>query len=85
MTSEGVNAAIMLKNIAIYEGQVAADEAMMGLFEARDRVRKIVVCDALENGMTIEELAIMFHLAPDLISSYAAEGSNKFSSTTLGY
>ncbi len=78
MTSGGVNASAILKEIPFHAAQTTADEAMMALFEARDRVRKIVVCEALEDGMTVEQLATMFHLSPDLISAYVAEGSNKF-------
>ena len=79
MTNEGVSASAVLEEIPVYEAQKAADEAMMVLFDARDRVRKIVICEGLEDGMTFEQLASMFHLSPDLISSYVAERSNKFS------
>jgi hypothetical protein len=79
MTNESVNSSAMLEEIPIYVSQVAADNAMMVLFDARDRVRKVVICEGLEDGMTVEQLAAMFHLSPDVISSYVAERSNKFS------
>lgn len=79
LTSEGVSTSAVLEEIPVHAAQVAADEAMMVLFDARDRVRKVVICEGLEDGMTIEQLAAMFHVSPDLISSYVAERSNKFS------
>ena len=80
MTSEGVGAASVLEEVHVFEAQAAADDAMMVLFEARDQIRKVIICEGLEDGMTVERLAGMFHLSPGLISSYAAERSNVFSS-----
>ena len=57
MTSESVIAAAMLNEIPVYEAQMAADEAKVVLFEARDRVRKVVICEGIEDGMTVEQLA----------------------------
>jgi fructose-1,6-bisphosphatase len=82
MTDRGVNASTVLQEIEVYKAQVAADETMVALFDARDRVRKVVICEGLEDGMTVEQLAAMFHLSPDLISAYVAERSNKFSSAS---
>ena len=79
MTSESVTASAVLEEIPVHAAQMAADEAMIDLFDTRDRVRKVVICEGLEDGMTIKELATMFHLSPDQISSYVAERSNKFS------
>jgi hypothetical protein len=81
MMSENLSTSAVLEEIPVYAAEIAADAAMMNLFEARDRVRKVVICDALEDGMTVEQLAAMFHRAPDLISSYVAERSNRFSSS----
>ena len=80
MTSESVTASAVLEEIPVHAAQMAADEAMIDLFDARDRVRKVIICEGLEDGMTIKELATMFHLSPDQISSYVAERSNKFCS-----
>jgi hypothetical protein len=60
MTSEGMSAAAVLDEIRVYAAQMAADEAMMVLFEARDRVRKVVICEGIEDGMTVEQLAAFF-------------------------
>lgn len=79
MTDEGVSVPAMLDELPVYEGQKASDEAMMALYEARDRIRKVIICEGLEAGLTVEQLAAMFHLSPDLISSYLAERSNWFS------
>jgi hypothetical protein len=79
MTSENAGAAAVLAEIPVHAAQKAADEAMMDLFDARDHVRKVIICEGLEDGLTVEQLATMFHLSPDLISSYVAERSNKFS------
>lgn len=78
MTSEGMRAAAMLKELPVHAAQRAVDEAMMTLFEARDQLRKVVICEALEDGMTIEQLAAMFELSPGLVSAYVAEHSNWF-------
>jgi hypothetical protein len=75
MTSEGMRASALLEELPVYAAQTAADDTMMALFEARDQLRKVVICEALEDGMTIEQLAAMFHLSPDLVSSYVAEHS----------
>ena len=79
MTDEGVSVPAMLDELPVYEGQKPSDEAMMALYEARDRIRKVTICEGLEAGLTVEQLAAMFHLSPDLISSYVAERSNWFS------
>jgi hypothetical protein len=78
MLSENVTVSAVLQELPVYAAEIAADEAMMALFEARDRVRKVVICEALDDGMSVEQLAAMFHRAPDLISSYVAERSNRF-------
>lgn len=78
MTSEGMRASVLLKELPVYEAQIAVDDTMMALFEARDQLRKVVICEALEDGMTIEQLASMFHLSPNLVSSYVAEYANLF-------
>jgi hypothetical protein len=78
LTSEGVRASGVLKELPIHEAQKAVDEAMMALFEARDQLRKAVICEALEDGMTVEQLAAMFELSPDLVSAYVVEHSNFF-------
>ena len=83
MDSESVSASAILREIPIHAAQRAADEAMMDLFDARDRVRKVIICEGLEDGMGVEQLASTFHLSPDLISSYVAERSNKFSSESV--
>ena len=79
MTSEGVGASAVLEEIPVHSAQVVTDEAMMDLFDARDRVRKVLICEGLDDGMTVEQLVAAFHLSPDLVSSYVAERSNKFS------
>lgn len=81
MMSENVRTSVVLEEIPVYAAEIAADAAMMNLFEARDRVRKVVICDGLEDGMSVEQLAAMFHRAPDLVSSYVAERSNRHSSS----
>jgi len=81
MISEDVSISVVLEEIPVYAAEIASDAAMMNLFEARDRVRKVVICDGLEDGMSVEQLAAMFHRAPDLVSSYVAERSNRFSSS----
>lgn len=78
MTNEGAGASVVLGEIPAYAAQMAADEAMIALFEARDQVRKVVISAGLEDGMTVEQLATMFHLSPDVISAYVAERSNWF-------
>jgi hypothetical protein len=78
MLSEGATAVDGLEKISIYDAQQAADAAMTRLFDARHQLRKVVVCDAVEGGMSVEQLATMFHVRPDLISSYVAEGANRF-------
>ncbi len=78
MTSEGMRASVLLDELPVYDAQMAVDDAMMVLFEARDQLRKVVICEALEDGMTIEQLAAMFHLSPNLVSSYVAEHANLF-------
>jgi hypothetical protein len=78
MAGEGLSASAMLEEIPVYTAQAAADEAMTNLFDARDRVRKVIICEGIEDGMAVERLATMFHSSPDLISSYAAERSNRF-------
>ena len=83
MTSESVGASAVVEEIQVYAAQMAVDEAMVALFDARDRVRKVVICEGIEDGMTVEQLAVMFHVSPDLISSYVAERSNKFSQASF--
>lgn len=78
MTDEGTGASVLLGAIPAYAAQMAADEAMIALFEARDQIRKVVICEGLEDGMTVEQLAAMFHLSPDVICAYVAERSNWF-------
>ena len=75
MTKEGAGASALLREIPAYAAQMAADEAMIALFEARDRTRKVVICEGLEDGMTVEQLATMFHLSPDVISAYVAQSN----------
>lgn len=83
MTSKGVSVSAVLEEIPVHAAQMAADDAMVVLFEARDRARKVVICEGIEDGMTVEQVAAMFHASPDLIGSYVAEGSNKFSQAIL--
>lgn len=78
MLGENVTVSAVLHELPVYAAEIAADEVMMALFEARDRVRKVVICEALDDGMSVEQLAAMFHRTPDLISSYVAELSNRF-------
>jgi hypothetical protein len=78
MTSEGVSAPAILDAIDVHAAQQAADEAMVVLFDARDRVRKVAIGEGLEDGMSVEQLAQTFHLSPDQIGAYVAERSNRF-------
>ncbi len=78
MVSEGMSPTEALRVLPILATQQAADASVAALFEARHHVRKVAVCEALRDGMSIEELATIFDVRPDLVASYAAEGSNTF-------
>ena len=73
MLADGATTADALRAIFVFEAQQAADAAMTELFDARHRLRQLLICEAIDDGMSFEQLASMFHIRPELIGSYRAE------------
>ena len=77
MLAEGATTADGLRAISFYEAQQAADSAMTELFDARHQLRQLLICEAIDDGMSFEQLASMFRIRPELIGSYRAEGATR--------
>ena len=73
LLAEGATTADALRAFSVYEAQQTADAAMTELFDARHRLRQLLICEAIDDGMSFEQLASMFHIRPELIGSYRAE------------
>ena len=57
----------------IPEALVATDAAVAGLFDSRQRVRRLIIGMALDDGMSVEELATTFGVTPDRVRSTGLE------------
>jgi hypothetical protein len=77
MLADGATTADALRAIFVFEAQQAADAAMTELFDARHRLRQLLICEAIDDGMSFEQLASMFRIRPELIGSYRAEGATR--------
>lgn len=67
----------MLRKLPVRSSETAANEAANELFRARLNLRKVTVCAALEDGMSVEELAHMFDVTPDMVMTFSLEQSNR--------
>jgi hypothetical protein len=74
MLAAGASTAEGLRTISVYDAQQAADSAMTELFDARHQLRQVLIFEAIDDGMSFEQLASMFRIRPELIGSYRAEG-----------
>jgi hypothetical protein len=67
----------MLRKLPIRSAESTANEAANELFRARLNLRKVTVCAALDDGMSVEELAHMFGVTPDMVMTISLEQSNR--------
>jgi hypothetical protein len=67
----------VLGRFSVYEAESAANERATDLFHARQHLRRVVVGAAIDDGVSIEELASEFHVSIDLIASYSMDLSNR--------
>lgn len=63
----------ILDRIPVMTGQANSDEAFAKLFNARQKMRRLLVGAALDEGIPVETLASLLGVRPDLVQSYAAE------------
>jgi DNA-directed RNA polymerase sigma subunit (sigma70/sigma32) len=57
----------------IQKALVATDAAVAGLFDSRQKVRRLIIGSALDDGMSVEELATTFGVTPDRVRSTGLE------------
>jgi len=61
----------------VVEGQTRSDEAMTQLFDARHRLRRALVAQALHEGVPVPLLAELLGVRPDLVQAYASALPNQ--------
>jgi len=71
--TEHVRMTEILTGLPIHEAIVATDIAVSGLFESRHRVRKLIIGMALDDGMSVEQLATTWGVTPDRVRSSGLE------------
>jgi hypothetical protein len=71
MIEDGALMTEIFAQIPLAEGIAATDGAVSELFESRHRVRRLVIGLALNDGMSVEQLASTFGVTPDRVRSSA--------------
>ena len=71
--AEGTRVAHAMRAVPSIEARAASEAAVQALYAARHRVREAVIGAALQEGMSITEVAAEYGVAPDVVVGFANE------------
>jgi len=75
MLADGTGVARTLQAFPSIDARAAAESAVKALYEARHEVRVAVIAAALDEGMTIAEIAASFGIPPEQVVGYSRDTS----------
>lgn len=73
--ADGTGVARTLRTIPSIDARAAAEIAVKELYEARHEVRRAVIGTALDEGMTVAEVAASFGIPPEQVVGYSRDTS----------